>query len=50
MKRCMDMTVEELAEELKALKKEYARVQALELRLDMSRGSPARNSWTCRWA
>ena len=42
MKRCMDMTVEELAEELKALKKEYARVQALELRLDMSRGKPCK--------
>ncbi len=42
MKRCMDMTVEELAEELKTLKKEYARVQALELRLDMSRGKPCK--------
>ena len=42
MKRCMDMTVEELAEELKTLKKEYARVQAMELRLDMSRGKPCK--------
>ena len=38
----MDMTVEELAEELKTLKKEYARVQAMELRLDMSRGKPCK--------
>ncbi|MBR4502599.1 MAG: aminotransferase [Clostridia bacterium] len=42
MKRCMDMTVEELAEELKSLKKEYNRVQAMELRLDMSRGKPCK--------
>ncbi len=42
MKRCADMTMEELAEELKVLKKEYNRVQGLELHLDMSRGKPCK--------
>ncbi len=42
MKRYADMTKEELAEELRALKHEYHRVQDLELHLDMSRGKPCK--------
>ena len=42
MKRYMDMSKEELAEEIKTLKAEYRRLQGLGLRLDMSRGKPCR--------
>ena len=36
-----EMTREALQEELSALKKEYRRFQAMDLRLDMSRGKPS---------
>ena len=42
MKRYMDMSKEELAEEIRTLKAEYRRLQGLGLRLDMSRGKPCR--------
>ncbi|MBQ8137024.1 MAG: aminotransferase [Clostridia bacterium] len=42
MKRYMDMSKEELAEEIKSLKAEYHRLQGLGLHLDMSRGKPCR--------
>ena len=40
MKRYADMSKEELAEELQTLKKEYHKLQAMDLHLDMSRGKP----------
>ncbi len=43
MKPYIEMTDEELNEELVQLKKEYKKIQALGLRLDMSRGKPCQD-------
>ena len=40
MKPYLEMTAEELAEELETLKKEYKKVQAMDMQLNMSRGIP----------
>ena len=42
MKPYIEMTAEELSEELKKLKAEYSKVQAKGMRLDMSRGKPCK--------
>ena len=43
MKPYIEMSVEELSEELDYLKKEYRKVQGLALHLDMSRGKPCQD-------
>ena len=43
MKSYLEMSKEELAEEIEALRAEYRRYQGLELELDMSRGKPCRD-------
>lgn len=43
MKSYLEMSKEELAEEIEALRTEYRRYQGLELELDMSRGKPCRD-------
>ena len=40
MKPYLEMTVEELTEELEKLRKEYKKVQAMDMQLNMSRGIP----------
>jgi transcriptional regulator len=40
MKPYIEMTSEELTEELTELKKEYKKVQAMDIQLNMSRGIP----------
>ena len=40
MKSYLEMTAEELSRELDELKKEYKKVQAMDMQLNMSRGIP----------
>ena len=40
MKPYLEMTTEELTQELDALRKEYKKVQAMDMQLNMSRGIP----------
>ena len=41
MKPYLEMTDEELTRELEALKKDYKKVQAMDMQLNMSRGIPS---------
>ena len=43
MKPYSEMTAEELKEELAGLKKQYHKIQALGIHLDMSRGKPSQD-------
>ena len=50
MQSYQEMSKEELLKEKEHLEAEYKKFQQRGLKLDMSRGSHPRNSWTCPWA